>query len=71
MNTPILVWKFYEAPKEFQALSKHGGDEDYLAYVPDGANYNYIPWLEEGSFGVCDIHSTKVEGGTVYIGAHA
>ena len=34
---PILVWRFYDAPEEYAALSVNGGDEDWLAFVPDAA----------------------------------
>jgi phosphoserine aminotransferase len=76
MKAPILVWRFYEAPEEFQALSQHGGDEDWLAHVPARfyakQGNDYIPWLEYGSFGVCDISEHRLEDGSrVFIGAHA
>lgn len=68
---PILVWRFYEAPEQYRKLSEHGGDEDWLAFVPDRYKDEYIGWLEYGSFGVCEITQHPVEGGVVYIGAHA
>jgi hypothetical protein len=69
---PILVWSFCDAPKEYQDLSPHGGDEDWLALVPDHMDGDYIGWLESGgSFGCCDVSRHKVEAGTVFIGAHA
>jgi hypothetical protein len=72
MKSPILVWQFYDSPKVFQELSPHGGDEDWLAFVPNDQGYDYIPWLESGSrFGVCDISEHEVEGGKIFIGAHA
>jgi hypothetical protein len=71
-GTPILVWRFYEAPKEYQSLSPHGGDEDWLALVPNNMSGDYIGWLESGSrFGCCDVSEHKVDAGTVFIGAHA
>lgn len=77
---PILVWKFYDAPESLQTLSDNGGDEDWLAVVPEG--YGYIGWIEGGSqFGCCGVqtvhHVTVMElpdtysGATVYIGSHA
>ena len=30
------VWRFCDAPQEYQDLSGAGGDEDWLAFVPDG-----------------------------------
>ena len=68
----ILVWRFYEAPQEFQALSGHGGDEDWLAFIPDAFGDEWIGWLDSStSFGVCETTRHPVEGGLVYIGAHA
>lgn len=68
----IRVWRFYDAPKELQALSRHGGDEDWLAVVPSALAHDYIGWLEFGPFGVCDISShSQSDGSVVYIGAHA
>lgn len=43
---PILVWPFYEAPEELQALSQHEGDEDWLAKVPKHLANEYIAWLK-------------------------
>jgi hypothetical protein len=70
---PITVWSFYDAPYDLQALSPHGGDEDWLAEVPP--QFDYVSWMESGShFGCCDVsthpHPTKM-GWTVRIGAHA
>lgn len=69
----ILVWRFHDAPSELQALSSHGGDEDWLALVPEEMSGEWIPWLEHGSFGVCDIskHTVPGTGDVVYIGAHS
>jgi len=68
----ILVWRFHEAPSEYQKLSTHGGDEDWLAYVPASLKDEWIGWLEEGSsFGCCSVTLHEVPGGIVKIGAHA
>jgi hypothetical protein len=71
----IKVWSFYDAPEELQALSHHGGDEDWLAVVPPGyQNGNHwIPWAESGTpFGCCNVQEIKREDGSyVLIGAHA
>ncbi len=69
----IRVWPFYEAPKELQALSPHGGDEDWLAVVPQALVDSWIPWLEEGrGFGACDVSEhLQDDGSKVFIGAHA
>jgi len=66
----IFVWSFYDAPDKYKKLSDNGGDEDWLALVPKDYPH-YIPWLERGTFGVCDISSYEVDEGIVYIGAHS
>jgi hypothetical protein len=75
LGKTILVWPFYDAPKEFRDLSPHGGDEDWLAFVPHAiANDEsiYLDWMSIGTpFGVCDVSQHDVEDGRVYIGAHA
>ena len=41
------VWKFYDAPKQFRALSTNGGDEDWLVELPPGWEENGTPyWIE-------------------------
>jgi hypothetical protein len=75
LGKTILVWRFYDAPKELQNLSSHGGDEDWLAFVPQticNDDTVYLGWLESGSpFGCCDVSQHEYEGGRIYIGAHA
>lgn len=72
MNEPILVWRFADAPEEFRALSEHGGDEDWVAVVPVALRHAWIPWLEFGPFGVCDISEHLLaDGRKVCIGAHS
>ncbi len=72
MDKCILVWSFYDAPEKYQALSNHGGDEDWVALVPKGYTH-YIPWLDNArsGFGVCYTSVHDTEDGTVFIGAHA
>jgi hypothetical protein len=36
MKAPILIWPFYDAPEEMKALSRHGGDEDWVLAMPLG-----------------------------------
>ena len=71
--TPIMVWKFSEAPLELRKLSSHGGDEDWLAILPASMKDDWIPWMESGSsFGCCDVSEHVLEDGRVVrIGAHA
>lgn len=69
----IKVWPYEDAPKELQALSPHGGDEDWVAWVPTNMADRYIPWMEcSGGFGCCDVSTHPLpDGSIVRIGAHA
>lgn len=72
--TMICVWRFRDAPEAYRDLSPHGGDEDWVAFVPAPLADQYIGWLEQGTaFGCCDVsrHDLPDASGTVYIGAHA
>jgi hypothetical protein len=67
----ITVWRFEDAPADFRDMSQHGGDEDWLAYVPEGIEQP--SWMYSGTpFGCFDVSEHKcIGGGTVYIGAHS
>jgi len=68
----ILVWEFCHAPEVLQKLSTNGGDEDWLALVPETVlKNNYIPWLGEGCFGCCTVEEHRLPGYRVFIGCHA
>jgi len=68
----IKIWRFWDAPEEYRKLSNHGGDEDWVAFVPDSLKDEYIGFLEEGtSFGCCSVSEHSIPGGTILIGAHA
>lgn len=71
---PIKVWPFYSAPEEYQKLSSHGGDEDWVAFIPT-ATFEMTSqpiWMEDGTaFGCCEVSKHPVDGGIVFIGAHA
>lgn len=68
----IRVWRFADAPMWMQRLSTHGGDEDWLALVPPNLALAYVPWLEVGPFGCCDVSQHPIACGyVVFIGAHA
>lgn len=69
----IHVWRFSDAPKQFQELSTHGGDEDWVALIPKEMAHEYIPWMEDGSpFGCCSVSEYQLDGGCVVrIGAHS
>ena len=51
MKEPITVWSFYDAPKELRDLSTNGGDEDWLAEIPEHLTDAWIPWLDDCKFG--------------------
>lgn len=68
----IKVWRFKDAPPELKALSDNGGDEDWLAVVPDDiAGGYYVPWLEGPSFGCAHVLTYPIAGAIVFIGCHA
>ena len=70
----ILVWRFQDAPLELQRLSTHGGDEDWIAFVPNMIleEEGIIWWLEPGTpFGRYKVSEHELEDGVVFIGAHA
>lgn len=67
----ITVWPFCDAPASLQRLSSNGGDEDWLAFVPDSLVGTYIGWLDRGSqFGVFCVDVHPIKGGEVRIGCH-
>ena len=67
----IRVWPFYEAPEELQALSEHGGDEDWLALVPVSFGDTWLPWLEGRQFGKDVTEHLRPDGSRVFISAHS
>lgn len=69
----IRVWKFEDAPPMLQSLSTRGGDEDWLAVLPESYKGEWPLWMEEGSsFGCYNVSKYELPGGRlVLIGAHA
>jgi hypothetical protein len=71
----MKVWRFEDAPEELRRLSEHGGDEDWILFVPsdlwDGEVWPL--WAAEGTpFGPCSVsHHRLADGSRVLIGAHA
>jgi len=69
----VTIWPWADAPEEYRAVSDHGGDEDWIAFVPwrpPGAAATEAPywiWLRV----VCSVSAHRVLGGTIYIAAHA
>ena len=73
---PIKVWAFEDAPAELQALSTHGGDEDWLVLIPAShkekiLQYGLPLWMSK--LDTCEDPSEHVleNGDHVIIGAHA
>lgn len=68
-KTPnAYVWLWREAPAEYRALSRHGGDEDYVIVCP--ANDQIGQQLADRLM-VCDYEKHHYLGRDVYITAHA
>jgi len=70
----IIIWQFEDAPEEYQSLSRNGGDEDWVAFVPKRLLKEImIPaFLEEGSsFGCFKVERHEVEDGIILIGCHS
>lgn len=72
---PILVWRYSDAPEEYRKLSIAGGDEDWVAFIPESYGKGSIGapmWMSEGtSFGCCSVDFIEIKTGTVAIGSHA
>ncbi len=66
----ISIYRWEDAPEQYRELSGHGGDEDWVAVVPESMAQEYMPFLEEGRFGN-DVTEHKIPGAVVYISAHA
>lgn len=68
----ISVWRFEDAPDQYQALSTNGGDEDWLALVPPRYRNTYLGWMESPAYGCSSIDWHELPYGyAVVIGAHA
>lgn len=75
----ICIWPFYAAPIEFRQLSTHGGDEDWIIYIP--AFFGRLPEafdyatedinrVYENGWGYADYHTLDNKA-VVIIFAHA
>lgn len=74
----ILVWQWDDAPEAYQELSEHGGDEDWVVFVPqavlnDWAGDWLLPsWIGNGKYGPLGwLEEHDIDGGKLFIGAHA
>jgi hypothetical protein len=68
-NDYIKAWEFSKAPQEYQDYSDNGGDEDWILFVPTGLNCDFI--LQKMSNNLFCVDEHLVDGGIIYIGAHA
>jgi hypothetical protein len=71
----IKIWQFSNAPEEYKELSTNGGDEDWIAFIPDEMDETrdaHLGFLEEGTpFGWCCVNEHLVPNGRILIGCHA
>jgi len=69
----IRIWPWRYAPQKYRQLSPHGGDEDWVAFVPQELyGFDYRSWMGPGTaFGWARVSEHRLPHGTVYIGAHA
>ena len=61
------LWIFSDAPMVYKELSQHGGDEDWVIFAPTGFDAGYLV----DRLTVCDYQEYPIDGGIVYITAHA
>ena len=66
---PILFWPWQYAPENYKKMSRHGGDEDWVALIPKSLkDFDY--WIDR--LEVCDIEKFILQNGDqLWIGAHA
>lgn len=71
----IKVWSFFDAPYQYQCMSDNGGDEDWIAWVPQSIiDRDGVPeWLQENTpFAKCIlVERDNVNGGRIFIGCHS
>jgi hypothetical protein len=71
-SLPILLWRYEEAPLSYKETGDNGGDEDWVAFVPDGVEVPW--WIEQDGgthFAVCESKEFAVEGGRIFVGSHS
>lgn len=70
-NTCINVWRFDDAPAAYKKLSDHGGDEDWVVFIPAGIEclpLEIDTYYVQGWGHVC---RAELADGAVLIFAHA
>lgn len=72
MYCGIKIYSFYKAPRRYQDLSQHGGDEDWVI-IGNPTDYNLFEVADKLT--VCDnqVYDVEENGKStrVYITAHA
>jgi len=69
----IKIWPWEQAPKKYKKLSKLGGDEDWVVYVP-GEYKNQVDisqWIQAIDMLGEPIEVMLESGDYIYIGGHA
>lgn len=67
----IKIWDWPNAPEEYQALSPHGGDEDYIVFVPIQLAHGQLDYMLDNRPHYGDEEPIIVPNGHIYIHAHA
>lgn len=65
----IRIWSFKDAPEELRALSENGGDEDWIALIPDELYESGNYWWLERCANFIEYH--PIPGFVVCIGSHS
>lgn len=69
----IKIWPWETAPKKYKKLSKLGGDEDWIAYIP--GEYKHLidadPWITSIDTAYTPQEVQLDNGDWIYIGGHA
>lgn len=66
----ILVWRFEDAPEVYRAMSTNGGDEDWIAFVPDALREAWVSWMDYLTYHCGTPEEVEVPGGVIRIWSH-
>jgi hypothetical protein len=68
----VSIYNFHDAPKEWQALSPFGGDEDWIIIADGDEESEYEAEYVSGRLEVCDRARVKLPDGRIaYITCHS
>jgi hypothetical protein len=67
----IQIWPWNDAPDFYKSFSECGGDEDYVAYIPERQTHSIPYFLQEGMFGNNVDRYKLADGSMVLISSHA